>query len=105
MIRGSPTTLKTYAAWVEQADGRAAETIATIVPRPQPLAGAPRGPYESIAETLRDDIVSGRFKPGEALPSVVQLAAQLTVAAGTAPQEDAPSRRKGATLRPCAHPV
>ena len=81
---GGVTTLRTYAAWVEQADRRAAETIATIVPRPQPAPRAPRGPYESIAESLRDDIRSGRLRSGDALPIVVQLAARFTVAAGTA---------------------
>lgn len=81
---GGTTTLNTYAAWVEQADRRAAETIATIVPRPQPLPREPRGPYDAIADALRDDIDSGRLRAGQALPTVVQLAAQFTVAAGTA---------------------
>src|SRR5919205_343913 len=40
---GGVTPLRTYAAWVEQADRRAAETIATIVPRPQPVTRAARG--------------------------------------------------------------
>jgi hypothetical protein len=82
---GGTTTLRTYAAWVEEADRRAAETIATIVPRPRPrLPRAPRAPYESIASALRDDILQGHLKPGEPLPAVVQLAARYTVAAGTA---------------------
>jgi integrase len=81
---GGVTTLRTYAAWVEQADRRAAETIATIVPRPQPVTRAPRGPYESIADALREEIRSGRLKLGDALPTVVQLAAQFSVGAGTA---------------------
>jgi len=51
-----------------------------VVPKPRP----PRGPYESIADALRDDIVSGRLRPGDELPTVVRLAAQYTVAAGTA---------------------
>jgi integrase len=81
---GGTTTLKTYAAWVEAADRKAAETMASIMHTPVPTPKKPRGPYESIAQTLRDDILSGRLKPGDQLPTVVQLAAEFTVAAGTA---------------------
>ena len=77
------TTLRVYAAWVDQADRRAAEQMAEIMPVVVPKP-RPRGPYESIADTLRDDITSGRLQPGDELPTVVQLAAQYTVAAGTA---------------------
>jgi integrase len=41
---GGVTTLKVYAAWVEQADRRAADTIAQIIPKPQPTPRRPRGP-------------------------------------------------------------
>jgi integrase len=78
------TTLRTYAAWVAAADRRAAETIADLMPVVVPQPPRPRGPYESIAGALRDDILAGRLKPGDQLPTVVQLAAQYTVAAGTA---------------------
>ena len=81
---GGVTTLKVYAAWVEQADRRAAETMAQIIPKPQPSPRGPRGPYESIAADLREQIVSGELHVGDTLPTVVQLAAQYTVAAGTA---------------------
>jgi hypothetical protein len=81
---GGATTLKTYAAWVEQADQRAAETIASIVPRPQPELQVPRGAYDAIAQALREDILSGRLQPGDQLHTVVQLAAEYTVAVGTA---------------------
>lgn len=77
------TTLRVYAAWVDQADRRAAEEMAKIMPVVVPNPRPPRGPYESIADALREDIVSGRL-PGDELPTVVQLAAQYTVAAGTA---------------------
>jgi DNA-binding GntR family transcriptional regulator len=69
---------------VDQADRRAAETMAEIMPVVVPKPRPPRGPYESIADALRDDIASGRLKPGDQLPTVVQLAAEYTVAAGTA---------------------
>ena len=81
---GGATTLKVYAAWVDEADRRAADTMARVMPTPAPKPKPPRGPYESIAQALRDDITSGRLKPGDQLPTVVQLAAEFTVAAGTA---------------------
>ena len=77
------TTLRTYAAWVEQADRRAAETIAQVIPKPAPTPRV-RGPYETIAGELREKIMTGELKPGDQLPTIVQLAAQHTVAAGTA---------------------
>ena len=77
------TNLRTYAAWVAAADRRAAEQMAEIMPVVVPTPRA-RGPYETIADALRDDITSGRLTPGDQLPTVVQLAAEYTVAAGTA---------------------
>jgi hypothetical protein len=78
------TTLRTYAAWVAAADRRAAQQMAEIMPVVVPKPKAPRGPYESIAADIRDDITTGRLKPGDKIPTVVQLAAHYTVAAGTA---------------------
>jgi integrase len=81
---GGTTTLKVYAAWVEEADRKAADTMATIIPKPEPPKPRLRGPYEKIAQGLRNDIVSGLRKPGDQLPTIVQLATEYTVAAGTA---------------------
>lgn len=81
---GGSTTLKVYAAWVEEADRKAADTMASLMHTPVPTPKRPRGPYENIAQSLRDDIRSGRLKPGDQLPTIVQLAAEFTVAAGTA---------------------
>lgn len=78
------TTLKIYAAWVDEADRRAATTIAAIVPKPIPAAPEPRGPYEVIAEALRAQIRSGQLQPGDPLPTVAELAVANTVAVGTA---------------------
>jgi integrase len=78
------TTLRTYAAWVAEADRRAAEQMAEIMPVVTPLPPKPPGPYQTIADARREDIRSGRLKPADQLPTVVQLAAQHTVAAGTA---------------------
>jgi integrase len=59
---GGVTTLRVYAAWVDEADRRAADTIAGIVPRPDP----------------------GKLQPGDHLPTVAELAAKHGVSAGTA---------------------
>jgi integrase len=80
---GGATTLKVYAAWVDEADRRAATTMANVMPRPVPLS-RPRGPYEIIAATLRDEIQRGLLKPGDQLPTVAELAAAHTVSVGTA---------------------
>jgi integrase len=51
---GGTMTLKTYAAWVDAADRKAAETMATIMPKAKPIPKPrPRGPYESIAADRR----------------------------------------------------
>ena len=67
------TTLRTYAAWVAAADRRAAEQMAEIMPVVTPLPPKPLGPYQTIADALREDIRSGRLKPADQLPTVVQL--------------------------------
>jgi integrase len=81
---GGATTLKVYAGWVNEADRRAADTIATIVPKPIPAPVLPRGPYETIADSLREQIRSGSLPPGAQLPTVAQLAVANAVAVGTA---------------------
>src|SRR6266536_6069956 len=50
---GGATTLKVYAAFVDEADRRAATTMAGIMPPPVAAALLPRGPYETIAAELR----------------------------------------------------
>jgi DNA-binding GntR family transcriptional regulator len=42
------------------------------------------GPYETIAEALREQIRSGQLKPGDQLPTLAELAVANTVAVGTA---------------------
>ncbi|MQA13031.1 MAG: GntR family transcriptional regulator [Pseudonocardiaceae bacterium] len=80
---GGATTLKVYAAWVDEADRRAADTIASVMPRPVPVQ-ALRGPYEQIAEAIRADIRTGRLQPGDQLPTVAEIAVANTAAVGTA---------------------
>lgn len=81
---GGAITLKVYAGWVDHADRKAAETMAGILPRPAPPPAKPRGPYQQIAADLREEIASGQLRPGDQLPTVVQVAATYSVAAGTA---------------------
>ena len=81
---GGATTLRVYAGWVDEADRRAAATMAGIMPVPVPPALAPRGPYEVIAADLRKQILTGRLRAGDQLPTIAELATQHGVAVGTA---------------------
>jgi integrase len=88
---GGTTTLRTYAAWMSEADQRAASGIATRMPsRPGPLAAAeraqydPQSPYEKIAAELRRRILSGDFVEGDLAPTEKQLSAEYQVSIGTA---------------------
>lgn len=89
---GGTTTLRTYAAWVSEADQRAASGIATRMPaRPSPLAAVehaqqrhPRSPYEKIAAELRRSILSSDLVEGDCAPTVKQLAVEHQVSIGTA---------------------
>ena len=81
---GGVTTLKVYAAWVSEADRRAAATMVGIMPAPVATSVPPRGPYETIAAQLREQIDSGRFKPGDQLPTLVELARRYAISDATA---------------------
>jgi integrase len=81
---GGATTLRVYAAWVGEADRRAAATMANLIPRPVVAPRSPRGQYEVIAAELRHQIASGQLKPGDQVPTVVELAAAHSVSVGTA---------------------
>jgi integrase len=88
---GGTTTLKTYTAWVSEADQRAARGIGAGMPtRPAPLDAAerakldPQNPYETIAAELRRRILAGGFADGGLAPTEKQLAAEHHVALGTA---------------------
>jgi hypothetical protein len=75
---GGATTLKIYAAWVDEAGQRAATAMGSIMivvaPRP------PRGPYETVAAALREQIQSGRLTPGVLLPTTQELGTAHSVA-------------------------
>ncbi len=88
---GGTTTLRTYAAWMSEADQRAASGIATRMPsRPASLDAVerakhdPQSPYEKIAAELRRRILSGDLAAGDLAPTEKQLAAEHQVAIGTA---------------------
>jgi integrase len=84
---GGTTTLRVYTAWCSESDQRAATTLAArMPPRPHPSTGPARraSPYQTVAEALRKEIMSGRIKPGDALPTVAEVAESHGVAVGTA---------------------
>ncbi|MDQ3786709.1 MAG: tyrosine-type recombinase/integrase [Actinomycetota bacterium] len=88
---GGATTLKVYAAFVEEADQRAAGVISARMPeQPQILTPAeraladPRAPYEKMAAKLREQLLVGRYSDGDEAPPLKKLAAAFGVAEGTA---------------------
>lgn len=88
---GGATTLRVYAAFVSEADQRAAGTLSGRMPaRPEILSAAdraktdPAAPYQLIAAELRQDILSGRLPAGQPAPTEKELALQHGVSPGTA---------------------
>jgi integrase len=80
---GGATTLRFYAAWVNEADRRAADAIVSTIPRPDPSVRPPRDPYQKLAAELRAVIQSGTLPPGAELPTALDLAARHSVSVGT----------------------
>jgi integrase len=94
---GGATTLRVYAAWLSEADQRAAAKLAGRMPARNQIAPSgsnrepremptakPVGPYVQIANDLRGAIRSGVLKHGEQLPTVKDLCVSYEVAASTA---------------------
>jgi len=95
---GGTTTLKVYSAWRSEADQRAADSLGIRMPVPPvevdpttplivPEASAEDddgSPYKRIAADLRSAIVCGALRPGDPLPTLVDLAERYGVAVGTA---------------------
>jgi integrase len=99
---GGVTTLRYYTAWVAEADQRASRALADRVPQlpspvaqhgapvlelPAPLALAEDGdsaPYRRIAADLRGAIRIGALKPGDLLPTVVEIGERYAVSPATA---------------------
>ena len=89
---GGTTTLRVYAAWVAEADQRAAQGLADrLPPRPDPVVDEteraktdPRSPYERLAVALHDRIADGSIAVGQQLPTGKELGKEFGVAATTA---------------------
>ncbi|WP_308252108.1 tyrosine-type recombinase/integrase [Pseudonocardia sp. KRD291] len=88
---GGTTTLRTYTAWVAEADQRAAVGIGAGMPaRPGPGDEArraradPRHPYEKVAAVIADCIYRGQLAAGQPLPAAPELAEAHEVALSTA---------------------
>lgn len=93
---GGATTLRVYTAWVAEADQRAAGDLVGRLPVPPSAPGAtvpagvvaapeePTSPYQHIAADLRGAITCGALRPGDSLPTVVEIAERYGVAVGTA---------------------
>jgi len=106
---GGTTTLRTYAAWVAEADQRAAGTLDEHMPAlpvnldevgrisngPAVDASQVRSPYQRIAADLRAAIACGALRPGDHLPTVETLSARYGVATGTAHRAVAELHQRG----------
>ena len=88
---GGTTTLKTYSAWVSEADQRAARDLGAGMPqRPEEVDPAkrtrrnPRHPYEVVAAALAERIEQGALTSADVVPSAADLAAVHGVSLATA---------------------
>jgi len=95
---GGTTTLKVYSAWRAEADQRAAGTLGVRMPAPPvhvdptaPLAALDMpnddedaSPYKRIAADLRGAIACGVLRPGDPIPTLVELAERYGVSESTA---------------------
>ncbi|GAA3632620.1 hypothetical protein GCM10022267_19350 [Lentzea roselyniae] len=91
---GGATTLRVYSAWVSEADQRAAGNIGTRMPK-APIKVSESGavtttleptadnPYQKIYADLRGAITCGALRPGDLLPTVVELKGRYGLSAGT----------------------
>ncbi len=86
---GGTTTLRTYTAWVSEADQWAAHGIGARMPRrPQTdddqNEPQPRHPYEIVAHAVRCQVADGTLSIGSRAPRAAELAAQHGVSLATA---------------------
>lgn len=94
---GGTTTLKVYSAWRSEADQRAAGSLAVRMPAlpvdvdqsgnvspPAASVDEDSAPYLRIAADLRGAITCGALRPGDTLPTLVDLAGRYGVAESTA---------------------
>ncbi|MGE0297963.1 tyrosine-type recombinase/integrase [Pseudonocardia sp.] len=88
---GGTTTLRTYTAWVSEADQRAARGLGAGMPqRPaevdpvRRVLEEPRYPYERVAAAVARRIEEGALVPGDQAPATADLAADHGVSLATA---------------------
>lgn len=89
---GGATTLRTYAAWVSEADQRAAGEIASRMPSRPTIAESlpprvevdPKHAYERVAVELSERIYAGKIPVGLAIPTIKDLARDYGVSTSTA---------------------
>ncbi|MFD1534172.1 tyrosine-type recombinase/integrase [Pseudonocardia aurantiaca] len=88
---GGTTTLKTYTAWVAEADQRAAKGLGAGMPRrpaemdpAERIRSKPRYPYEIVASALARQIAEGALPVGSDVPSAADLADKHDVSLATA---------------------
>lgn len=110
---GGVMTLRAYAAWLAEADQRAAPILAGRMPR-LPIDGEhstgnnsststevsndgqePAGPYVRIARDIEGAINCGVLNPGDPVPTVKALASRYGVAVSTAHRAIARLRESG----------
>lgn len=90
---GGTTTLRVYAAWVAEADQRAARGLADRLPERPVIAEVddveraktdPSYPFERLAVALRDRIGAGEWPVGAQLPTGKRLGSENGVSTATA---------------------
>ncbi len=88
---GGTTTLKTYTAWVSEADQRAAKGLGSGMPQRPPdvdpvdrARREPRYPYEVVAAGLAGRIDDGTLAEGDEVPPATELATTYGVSLATA---------------------
>lgn len=103
---GGSTTLRFYTAWVSESDQRVVKNLAGHMPD-LPVALNEAGKllstvppaedkrYQRIAADLRGAIACGALKPGDKLPTFVDLAARYDVAFNTAQRAVAALKSEG----------
>ena len=92
---GGATTLRVYAGRVTEADRRAANLLASLMPAPDGSQRVSPSPHTRIAADLRTRIAAGEWAPGNPLPTMAELAREHHVAPGTVQRAVALLREEG----------
>ncbi|MBN9113185.1 MAG: tyrosine-type recombinase/integrase [Pseudonocardia sp.] len=99
---GGTTTLRTYTAWVSEADQRAAASLTARMPqRPTVVDDAERArtnpshPYETVAASLAESVRAGELQVGDVAPTAHEIADRHGVSLSTARRAVALSKSWG----------